>query len=304
MTATADVVTLAQVVALLDQSFPPDTAASWDRVGLVTGDPAQPVRRVHFAVDPTRAVVQEAIAAGADMLVTHHPLLLRGVHSVATTTAKGAIVTAAVVADLALYCAHTNADVASPGVNDALAAAAGLPPDCDPLGTEDGYPIGRVGHLDEPTTLAQFATRLAAALPPTPVGLRIAGDPDARVRKVAVMGGAGDGRFDDVRAHAVDVYVTADLRHHAALEARGEAAGGPPYLIDAGHYATEQLWLAGAASRLEEALDARIVTHVSPVRTDPWDFTVGHRAEHESTERETRNPDNEPPAPTSTQERP
>ncbi len=279
MTTPVDDVTLAEVVEALEQSYPTDTAAAWDRVGLVTGDLDQTVRRVHFAVDPTRAVVAQAIEAGADMLVTHHPLLLRGVHSVATTTAKGAIVTSAVVADLAIYCAHTNADIASPGVNDALAAAAGLPDRCGPLGTEDGRPIGRVGQLAEAITLRDFATRLADALPPTPVGLRIAGDPSAMVSKVAVMGGSGDGKFDDVRRCGADVYVTSDLRHHAALEAREEAGDGPPYLIDAGHYATEHLWLAAAASRLENALQTRIVTHVSTLRTDPWDFTVGRHAE-------------------------
>ena len=278
MTTSAYDVSLAQVLEVLDGFYPPSTAASWDQVGLVAGDPGQPVRRVHFAVDPTRAVVDEAVAAGADLLITHHPLLLRGVHSVATTTAKGAIITTAVVADLALYCAHTNADVARPGVNDALAAAAGLPDGSAPLGIEDGQPIGRVGTLPEPITLREFATRLAQALPRTPVGVRVAGDPDALVRTVAVMGGAGDGRFDDVRAHGADVYVTADLRHHPALEAREEAGDGPPYLVDAGHYATEHLWLAAAASRLAEALEARIVTHVSPLRTDPWDFTVGRPA--------------------------
>lgn len=275
MTTTTDDLRLADVLAAVEQSYPPQTAASWDRVGLVAGDLQQVVRRVHFAVDPTRAVVDEAIEAGADLLITHHPLLLRGVHSVATATAKGATITAAVVADLAIYCAHTNADVARPGVNDALASAAGLPENCAPLGVEDGQPIGRVGRLGEPISLREFATRLAAVLPTTPVGVRVAGNPDAVVRTVAVMGGAGGDRFDDVRRHGADVYVTADLRHHAALEAREEAGDGPPYLIDAGHFATEHLWLAAAASRLRNALQARIVTHVSTLRTDPWDFTVG-----------------------------
>src|SRR6476469_10550234 len=98
--------TLADVVRVLDHLYPPATAQSWDQVGLVAGDLAQPVRRIHFAVDPTLAVIQEARALGADLLVTHHPLLLRGVHSVATTTAKGAAVTSLVVGDVALYAAH------------------------------------------------------------------------------------------------------------------------------------------------------------------------------------------------------
>ncbi|HEX2704166.1 MAG TPA: Nif3-like dinuclear metal center hexameric protein, partial [Candidatus Lustribacter sp.] len=105
--------------------YPPGAADDWDRVGLVTGDPADVVRRIHLAVDPTLAVIGEAVAAGADLLVTHHPLLLRGVHAVPMTTAKGASVTALIRGKVALYVAHTNADKADPGVCDALAAACG-----------------------------------------------------------------------------------------------------------------------------------------------------------------------------------
>ena len=115
--------TLREVVAALESVYPPETAMDWDQVGLVAGDLDQAVRTVHFAVDPTLTVVQEAVDAGADLLVTHHPLLLRGIHSVATTGAKGETLTRAILGDLAIYGAHTNADVASPGVCDALAAA-------------------------------------------------------------------------------------------------------------------------------------------------------------------------------------
>ena len=190
MTTAADGLRLADVVAALDRLYPQDTAMSWDRVGLVSGDPEQPVRRVHFAVDPTLAVIEEARALGADLLVTHHPLLLRGVHSVATTTAKGAAVTSLVVGDVALYAAHTNADVATPGVCDALAAACGLS-GTTPLTEQDGAGVGRVGDLAEPVTLRAFAERLAGALPPAPVGVRVSGPEEAVVRRVAVVGGAG-----------------------------------------------------------------------------------------------------------------
>ncbi|SDP09477.1 dinuclear metal center protein, YbgI/SA1388 family [Pedococcus dokdonensis] len=272
--------TLADVVRVLDDLYPPSTAQSWDQVGLVAGDLSQPVRRIHFAVDPTLAVVEEARALGADLLVTHHPLLLRGIHSVATTGAKGATVTALVVNDLALYVAHTNADVASPGVNDALAQACGLT-EVEPLAVVEGQALGRVGRLPAPTSLAEFTAALYAALPPSAGGVRVAGPPGARVERVAVMGGAGDDLFDHVRASGADVYVTADLRHHPVLEAREEARGGTPYVVDAGHWATESLWLEGAAERVRTALatggDAalKVETHISTLRTDPWDFVVG-----------------------------
>jgi len=280
---TGPSVPLRDVVAALERLYPPHTAASWDRVGLVTGDLDQPVSLVHFAVDPTLAVIDEARAAGADLLVTHHPLLLRGVHSVATTGAKGASVTSLIVNDIALYVAHTNADVASPGVCDALARACALV-DVGPLEVADGVGhggYGRVGSLSRPQTLREFAQQLSTVLPPTAGGIRVAGSADALVSQVAVVGGAGDDRFDAVRASGADVYVTADLRHHPALEAREEARGGTPYLVDAGHWATEWLWLESASSELVRELGGRgasLDTHISTLRTDPWDFVIGATA--------------------------
>ena len=268
--------TLADVVEVLDGFFPQNTAQSWDAVGLVTGDPAQPVERVLFAVDPTLDVINDAIATGANLLVTHHPLLLRGVKSVATTSGKGKAVTSLVVSDVALYCAHTNADVAHGGVNDALAAAAGIVTP-EPLAEPEGQPLGRVGDLTAETTLRAFAQHLARQLPAAPVGIRVSGDPEAPVRRVAVLGGAGDSEFAAARAAKADVYVTADLRHHPALEARDEVSERPLNLIDAGHWATESLWLDSVAERLRETLADRgmaVETTVSKRRTDPWDFVV------------------------------
>ena len=276
---------LGDVVAALDDLYPPASAAPWDRVGLVAGDPARPVRRILFAVDPTLAVIDEAVAWGADLLVTHHPLLLHGIHSVATTSAKGAAVTRLVENGVALFVAHTNADVAQPGVSSVLADVLGLTEQraLSALEGRDGrpYAAGRVGALPSGTTLAGFAAHLADVLPGTAGGIRVSGDPDAQVRVVAVMGGAGDDRFEAAREVGADVYVTADLRHHPVLEAREESGGGPPYLVDAGHWATESLWLESVRDRLHTALGeiteppARVASRISVVRTEPWTFVVG-----------------------------
>ena len=271
---------LSEVVAALERLYPPGTASSWDRVGLVTGDPDQLVSLVHFAVDPTLAVIDEARVAGADLLVTHHPLLLRGVHSVATTSAKGASVTALIVNHIALFVAHTNADVALPGVCDALASACGLV-EVGPLEVVDGVGHGRVGSLLSPLTLREFVHQISTTLPKAAGGIRVAGPADATVSKVAVVGGAGDDFFDAVRASGADVYVTADLRHHPVLEAREEARGGTPYLVDAGHWATEWLWLDTARSELLRELAGQgtsLNTHICTLRTDPWDFVIGAAA--------------------------
>ena len=381
--------TLADVVAALDRRYPPRTAEQWDRVGLAAGDPDAPVRRVLLAVDPVAAVVDEAVEWQADLLVTHHPLLLRPVHSVAATTYKGALLHRLVRAGCGLYTAHTNADSAHGGVAEALADAVGLVgtsplvaadapaldkhvvmvpaaqsgalvdalaaagaghvgayercawtttgegtftplPGAAPAVGEVGrrevvaetrvemvaprglrarvvaamraaHPyeepafdvlelaalpgdtgLGRVGTLPSPVPLRDFAAAVARAVPATAQGVRYAGDPDMPVSRVAVLGGSGDSLFDAVRAADVDVYVTADLRHHpaseqqerAAFDARGRAPR--PALVDLAHSASEWLWLPRAADALRTDLAAAgttVETRVSTRRTDPW---TGH----------------------------
>ncbi len=119
-------VQLRDVTALMDDWYPPALASDWDAVGLVCGDPGQPVRRVVLSVDPAPAVVEEALAWDADLIVVHHPLLLKGVHSVAATTPKGRVIHDLVRGGCALFAAHTNADAPARGVNESLAIALGI----------------------------------------------------------------------------------------------------------------------------------------------------------------------------------
>ena len=260
---------LARVVAALERRYPPSTAEPWDAVGLVCGEPEAPVRRVLWAVDPVEAVIDEAIAEEVDLIVTHHPLFLSGVHSVSATTAKGRVVHRLIGADIALYCAHTNADVASPGVSDALATALGV---MSTVPVEGG--LGRVGDLDAPATLADFAARVAVALPATQHGVRVAGDLDRRIERVAVCGGSGDALLAAATAHGADVLVTADLKHHRALEHLEE---GGCAIVDVAHWASEWPWLAQAALLLGEDLAAEgttVESIVSAQPTDPWAMTL------------------------------
>jgi dinuclear metal center YbgI/SA1388 family protein len=370
--------TLADVVAVLDGLYNPDWAESWDAVGLVTGDPGQPVKKILFAVDPMRVVVDEAIEGGFDLLVTHHPLLLRGVNSVAATTPKGKVIHDLIKSGTALHVCHTNADNANPGVSDALAKKLNLQ-DTRPLkalpqdpmdkvvvyvpiddtqklidalaaagaGEVAGYdraawtstgegtfrPLdgakpaigkigeievvpesrvemvlprhrrraivealkavhpyeepafdifelaalssslggGRIGVLKQPLTLEEFAASVATNLPQTQHGVRVSGDPSRRIESVAVVGGAGDSEFERVRAARVDAYVTADLRHHPATEARAYDEG--PALIDVAHWASEWPWLEDAERLVTAGLAERgftIDTTVSTICTDAW----------------------------------
>jgi dinuclear metal center YbgI/SA1388 family protein len=261
--------TLAEVVAALDKRYPPATAESWDRVGLVVGEPSAPVRRALLVVDCTPETVTEALNVGVDLIVAHHPLLLRGVHSVATTTYKGSAVHRLIRGSVALFVAHTNADLAAPGVSDALADRIGL---VDVFAPAPELPL-RIGKLPETLSLAGLAARVADRLPATSSGVRAAGAPDLPVRTVAVAGGAGDAFLSTVQSSDVDAYLTADLRHHVAGE---HLADGGPALVEAAHWATERPWLDALAGEL--ATDLGLDTVVSDLVTDPWTIHVemGH----------------------------
>ncbi|MFB9314011.1 Nif3-like dinuclear metal center hexameric protein [Nocardioides plantarum] len=368
---------LQDVTDLLHAWYPPHTAESWDAVGLVWGNPEHDVRKVMLAVDVTAEVAAEAADWGADLLVVHHPLFLKGVHGFAATTPKGRTLATLVEAGCALLTAHTNADHAVGGVSESLATALGLadqapivpgegqrvdkltvyvPLDAaavvraalaeagagaigdydfasfssrgqgrfrplegaDPtIGTvgeiaevdetrievvlprdrrravvaalraahpyeEPAYDVvevapgidtraavtgsGRIGTIT-PMTLEEFAGVVATALPTTHHGVRVAGDPQRRVRRVAVCGGAGDFLLDEVLRTDADVYVTSDLRHHPTAEF---VEKGGPALVDVAHWAAEWTWLPVLSARLGTELGDSVQTRVSELVTDPW----------------------------------
>ncbi|HET9872905.1 MAG TPA: Nif3-like dinuclear metal center hexameric protein [Propionibacteriaceae bacterium] len=371
---------MSDVAAVLAELYPPATAEPWDRVGLTVGDPAASVTKILYAVDCTSDVVEEAARVGADLVVAHHPLLLRGLHAVTENDPKGRIVTQLVRRRIALYVAHTNADIPPGGVAAALADAAGListtpllPSSSDPLdvlvtfvpddhtatvvealsaagagavgtydqcsfrspgqgtfrplpgsqpylgsvgrlqnvdedrvemvlprdrrrqvveallathpyetpayhvlevaSTQGDSGLGRVGPLAQPASLADFAAHLASVLPRSGAGMRVSGDPERMVFVAAVQAGAGEDLLEAARTSGADVYVTSDLRHHPASEAR-EYSGGPA-LIDIPHWAAEATWLPVVQrlvhARLTET-GTTVPSAVSEVVTDPWSY--------------------------------
>lgn len=268
--------TLADLRRVTNNLWPTDTAESWDQVGLVTGDNSAPIRKVALAVDAVTATINEAIQWGADALITHHPLLLRGIHTVAEDTAKGALLANLIRGNCALIAAHTNADQPLGGVSDVIAKRLGLV-DAVPLVARPEDPasgIGRVGNLADTVSLREFAELVARILPKTVSGVRVAGDPESQVHRIALLGGAGDSLLDHPEVRGADVYLTSDLRHHPAQESRETSqVNGGPALIDVAHWASESLWLEGAAEQLSQFLPG-IECKVSTLCTDPWQFAV------------------------------
>lgn len=267
-------VAVRDVIAAMLAAYPTSLAEDWDTgIGLTCGDPDDELTGVLLALDVEAATVDEAIDLGAGLLLTHHPLLFRPVQSVAADTAKGALIHRMIRAGVAHFAAHTNADSAVGGVNDALA---------DLLDLRDRKPLvehvhereddsatgsGRVGTLPAPMCLSEFTAFVAQRLPATVAGVRAAGDPNREIRTVAVCGGAGDSFLPAAAAIGADVYLTSDLRHHVVAEF--VAVPGHPAVVDVAHWAGESPWLSSAAALISGRFPELTVT-VSTIRTDPW----------------------------------
>lgn len=269
--------TVRDIMGWLEDAYPPALAESWDRIGLDCGDPDAEVTTIGFAVDPTDSTVAEAVDRGAELLVTHHPLMLRGVTAIRFDEPKGRLVKAMLDAGLSHFCGHTNVDHAVNGASDALAAVLDLGDVVPlvPLAGTDAVGTGRVGVLPTPLTGEAVARRLSEALPRTATGIRVGGDAQRLVRRVAVVGGSGDSFLDAARAAGVDAYVTADLRHHVAQDFL--AWQDAPLLIDVAHMASEWVWLPWAQRLVRERAAAdgvRLDTYVSTIVTDPWTLRV------------------------------
>lgn len=268
-------VTVSRILDVVETLWPVSGAESWDTPGLQLGSRRQPVTRVLLSVDVTPEVIREAGTIGAELILCHHPLFLRGLNSVTEDSDRGVLARLVLDAGLSVIAAHTNADVVTEGVSDVLARALKLQ-SVVPLvaGSSQEVGLGRFGHLLEPTSLEELAVRLAEILPATVSGIRVSGSPEATISSVALCGGAGDSLLTNEVVLDSDVYITSDLRHHPALDAgiRAEVDLGPR-IIDISHWASESLWLHVAVRQLSDAVPACEFV-VSEVRTDPWTFSV------------------------------
>jgi dinuclear metal center YbgI/SA1388 family protein len=272
---------LAKLISRFESLWPVSGAEEWDTPGLVCGDHSQRVSRVLLTVDITAEIVEEAIDGGFDLILAHHPFLLRGITSASEETSKGRTLAKAIRSNVSIYAAHTNADIVLDGVSDVLAKALGLGNATALVSSQENVARnnlvghGRIGTLEQPLQLGDFARVIARVLPSTASGVRVAGDYEQMISTVAVCGGAGDSFIGAAQSAGADVFVTADLRHHPAQDSKEQSliSEKPMALIDVSHWASEWLWLEVAAAQLaDEFSDAQFV--VSQLRTDPWDFVV------------------------------
>lgn len=232
--------TAADILHFIETIAPIDLKMDWDNVGLLCGRSDKEVRTVMVALDPFPQVCDEAIAMGADLLVTHHPLIFQPLTSVTEQTTVGQSMLKLIARDIAAINAHTNLDCAEGGVNDTLAELLALT-EVSVIGSEH---LLRAGCFT--STLPEFLSHVKAKLGCE--GLRYV-DGGKSVNKVAVGGGSCGASLPEVIAAGCDTFVTADVKYNQFWEAKMLGIN----LIDAGHFHTENPVCKPLAEKIQAA---------------------------------------------------
>jgi dinuclear metal center YbgI/SA1388 family protein len=238
-----------QLCAYLEEFAPRSLAEDWDNVGLLVGDPSQPVRRVMTCLTVTPASVREAVEEGVEMIVSHHPMPFRPLKRLTTETTPGRLLLQLIRAGIAVYSPHTAFDSAGAGINHRLAAGLGLS-EITPLvpQSEDAADLGtgRCGRLKPASTQAAFSDRVKAFL--KLAHLQVVGPPDRELSRVAVACGAAGELLSAAVSAGCDAMVLGETNFHTCLEA--EALGVS--LLLTGHYASERFAVERLADAMQE----------------------------------------------------
>lgn len=228
---------IAEIINYLDYEFHPEYQEDYDNAGFLLGDPMAEATGALVAIDLTEEVVDEAIAHGLNLIVTHHPFIFGGVKRITTQNATGRMITKLIKNDLAVYAAHTNLDNLKNGVNGILAQKLGLK-EVQVLKPMEGLHdknigAGMIGTLEHAVATGEFLEQVKQTLG---VGtLRCSEVCKPKVQRIAICGGAGSFLIGDAIKNRADLYITADLKYHDFQRAERRIV-----LCDAGHYETEQ----------------------------------------------------------------
>lgn len=240
----------------LNGRYPADMAEHWDNVGLLVGDDEAEVSHVFLALDLTEETLDEAIAAGADMIVTHHPMIFDGQKKINNHSFTGRRILKLIRNDIQYYAMHTNYDVLGMAELSAdylqLTDRAVLSVTAKTEQGEEGF--GRVGNLPRKMTLKECGEFVKETLSLNDV--KVYGDPDKPLQKAAICTGSGKSMIKDVLAKGADVYVTGDIDHHTGIDA---VASGLT-IVDAGHYGTEYIFMNAMKKVLGENFPSLQIT--------------------------------------------
>lgn len=233
---------ICDIIAEMEKLAPPCLAEAWDNPGLLLGDETKTVSRVFFCLEVNSETLRQAQAFGANLIISHHPLIFKPLPRIIESEPTGRLIRAMIKNDIALYSMHTNFDKAGGGMNDLLAQTLGLEEirhytdkECTDSFGNPTENIGRVGILEPPMTLEDFADFVRATLDCK--ALRFVGNPDEEISVVALCSGSGGSLMTNALHADADVYLTGDVGHHDAQLASEIGLN----IIDAGHFETENI---------------------------------------------------------------
>lgn len=233
----------------LEEKYPCSTAEKWDNVGLLVGDEAGEIKHVFLALDLTEEVLGEAIRAGADFILTHHPMIFGGISKINGDSFTGRKILSLIRHGITYYAMHTNYDIL--GMGPVSAQRLGLKEaevlEVTEAAGEEPQGLGRVGMLENAMSLRSCAERVKQAFGLTEV--KVFGDLDREVSRAAVCTGSGKSLIQKARAQGADVYITGDIDHHTGIDTVSDGM----CVIDAGHYGTEYMFMEEMKKELEEA---------------------------------------------------
>lgn len=242
--------TVQDILRIIETIAPECLAESWDNTGLMIGDPANPVKTILVGLDPTLSLLHEAQSLKADLIITHHPIIFHPLKSIHLGQPNGKFIDSAIRTEINIISSHTNLDSAHRGISDILARLLGLK-DITPLvpqeSGESGCGLGRVGTFAAPLSSQEFLERLRSTL--TAPWLLGTGQRPEQIKKVAVCGGSCSDLAKNALAAGAQVFVTAEVKHNIALWAEESGL----WIIDAGHFATENIGIRHFAEQLATA---------------------------------------------------
>ncbi len=237
----------AEVISVLNECWNPSYAMDWDNVGLLVGRWEKEVKKIFVALDVTEETLEQAVAFGADLLVTHHPMIFSPIKKINTGDFMGRRLIRMIQNDLCYFAMHTNFDVKSMAMlNEHALGLLGATPLQTTSVEESEEGLGRIGRLDCEMTLEAFAQKVKEDMQVPDV--RVYGDLQQKVERAAVCGGSGKSTVKDALKKKADVLVTGDIDYHTGIDAVAQGLA----VVDAGHYGTEYCFIQYVKNELEK----------------------------------------------------
>lgn len=245
------------IINRLEELYPPKNAESWDNVGLTVGDRKKEIKKIQISLDATEKAIDYAIENGVDMIITHHPMIFKGVKNIDYSTVMGRKIIKLIQNDILVYGLHTNLDASKDGLNSFVASMLGAKESkiLDPVDEEQEVGIGRIYTLEKESTILDYVKLVKETFKIENLRV-ICEDENKKIRKIAVVNGSGMSYWRKVKSTNAGLFITGDIGYHEALDAKESGLN----LIDIGHFESEVCFVELIKNAIAE-FDVEVVVY-------------------------------------------